>query len=82
MPYIDRETKDALLHGEITPQNAGQLNYVITKKILEFLKTKGESYQAFNDVLGVLTATPLELYRRRIAYYEDKKIKDNGDVYE
>ena len=41
MPYIDRKTKDKLLRGETTPQNAGQLNYIITKKILEYLKTKG-----------------------------------------
>jgi broad-specificity NMP kinase len=34
-----------------------------------------------NDVRGVLRCAQLEMYRRLIATYEDKKIKENGDVY-
>jgi hypothetical protein len=40
----------------------------------------GENYQHFNDVLGALEGAKLELYRRRIAPYEDTKIVENGDV--
>lgn len=31
---------------------------------------------------GALECTKLELYRRRVADYEDQKIADNGDAYE
>ena len=80
MPYIDQKTRILIAGGGKITQ-AGELNYKITKVILDYILRKGESYQTYNDILGVLTAIPLELYRRKIAAYEDKKIKDNGDVY-
>jgi len=33
-------------------------------------------------VIGALEACKLEFYRRAVVPYEDKKIKENGDVYE
>ncbi len=80
MPYIDKKTRRFLDEGG-TPQNAGELNYELTRTIQDYMFQKGESYQTYNDILGVLTAIPLELYRRWIAPYEDKAIKRNGDVY-
>lgn len=75
MPYIvkaDRGKK---------PLNAGQLNYHLTMVMLWYLKQKGESYQTYNDILGVLTAMQFEIYRRKIAPYEDKKCRENGEVF-
>ncbi len=80
MPYITDKQKLRLHEGGI-PQNAGELNYWLTVHIRQYLEEKGESYQTYNDVLGVLNAIPHELYRRKIAPYEDKKIKENSDVY-
>ena len=66
--------------------NAGELNYVLTKIVHHYLnKAKKDSnyeanYQAMNDVMGALEGCKLELYRRRIAPYEDLKIEENGDV--
>lgn len=34
------------------------------------------------EIIGVLRCASNELYRRKIALYEDKKIQDNGDVYD
>jgi hypothetical protein len=48
----------------------------------DYIKDKGLSYQTLNDVLGALEGCKLELYRRQVAPYEDKKIQANGDVYE
>jgi len=64
------------------PITPGELNYVITKTALKYLDVLGESYQAYCDILGTLEAIKHELYRRKIATYENKKIKSNGDVYE
>lgn len=122
MPYIKRNSR----HTVSSATNslfftAGELNYYITTKILEFLESgDGVSYATLNnaigrlegiiigrtdnnshdtwklirvlvdqfnrshtdeDTLGVLRCCQLELYRRMVAPYEDKKIQENGDVY-
>jgi len=79
MPYITQDLRDDIDSGAI-PQTAGELNYLLTVTALEYIREKGESYQAFNDVLGALEGCKLELYRRRIAPYEDFKMEVNGDV--
>jgi len=60
--------------------NAGVLNYLFTKLALAYIKTKGESYQNYNDIIGALEGCKLELYRQHIQKYEDKKIITNGDI--
>lgn len=61
-------------------QNPGELNYLVTLLCLKYLNERGEKYQTYNDILGALEGCKLEMYRRRIAPYEDKKIEENGDV--
>lgn len=85
MPYIkseDREQydvfQDALL--AIRVPNPGALNYLITLLIQNYLHQNGWNYQHMNDVLGAMEGAKLELYRRQVAPYEDKKIVENGDV--
>lgn len=80
MPYITKDRREAIRLG-YAPQNPGELNYILTKAIVQYLQTKGESYQTFNDIVGALENAKLELQRRKIAPYEDKKIEQNGDVY-
>ena len=83
MPYIqpkDRIEIDERI-GFVQIRNAGELNYLITTFCNEYWKDNGQNYQAFNDIIGALEGCKLELYRRRIAPYEDEKIKENGDVY-
>lgn len=88
MPYIkkvDREEFDKLIDSLITElmsehnihQLAGNLNYIITRLLIG---TEPDHYHDFNELVGVLECAKLELYRRRIAPYENKKIKENGDV--
>lgn len=79
MPYISKfRRKTVLLTG---PENAGELNYRITDILTGYLISQGTSYQTFNDIIGALEGAKLEIYRRKIAPYENKKIKKNGDVY-
>ncbi len=84
MPYIENKKRREQLVGIGIlgiPQNAGELNYKITMICKQYLEHKEESYQTYNDILGVLAAVPLELYRRKIASYEGIKIAENGDIY-
>ncbi len=81
MPYIKSKSRIDIASGFKVPATAGELNYVFTKAIINYLEFKGKSYQTFNDVIGALEGAKLEVYRRVIAPYEDKKAEENGDVY-
>ena len=77
MPYI---TKGQRCNVEFFPETAGELNYALTMLCKEYLG-KNFNYQKLNDVIGALEGCKLELYRRIVVPYEDKKIAENGDVY-
>jgi len=81
MPYIKQDKRLELALSNLCPRNVGELNYMWTMTVQMYLDKHGESYQTYNDILGAIEACKLELYRRRIAPYEDKKIDENGDVY-
>lgn len=85
MPYILKHERNEIdINVDInagTCYTAGQLNYAITRLLKQYIRIKGENYQTYNDCMGVLEGAKLELYRRRIAGYEDTKIISNGDVY-
>ena len=84
MPYIpqkERELFDLSIHClDTTVQTEGQLNYVISRLAINFARNQGGNYAAYNKTVGVLESAKLEFYRRHVAPYEDKKIKENGDV--
>ena len=94
MPYIKRETRerfDALVESlaKLVEEEAerqaktpaGDLNYIITTLIDKTYRNWGDNYQDFNEKVGILECAKLELYRRRVAPYEDEKIELNGDVF-
>lgn len=91
MPYIKTDRRNDLKSdSESDPhydyvfgdaKTAGELNYVFTVLVQWYFKKNGANYQAINDVVGALEACKLEFYRRVAVPYEDKKIKENGDVY-
>ena len=80
MPYITKQLRDEIDDGA-APESPGELNYAISHLIQTYVKSKGLSYSAINDVVGALEGAKLEFYRRVAAPYEDKKIIQNGDVY-
>jgi hypothetical protein len=86
MPYIKEEERS----GEC-PETEGQLAYQLTTKILDYLygnqlrvKAKEFTPMRFKDyamAVGIIECVKQELYRRVVAPYEDKKCKENGDVF-
>jgi len=89
MPYIAHGKDKALVDKLVavyfleTPViKMGVLNYFVTKLMLGIIKRFGESYDTYNALVGVLECAKQELIRRRLSPYEDKKCKENGDVYE
>jgi len=81
MPYIDPMRKAILITFKEPPENPGELNFLITHMCNNYIKFRGENYQHYNDIIGALEGSKLEIYRRLISKYEDKKIKENGDVF-
>jgi len=79
MPYLKEEDKKEIDRGKM-PTNAGELNYLFTTICHNYIRYNGERYQRYNDLVGALEGCKIELYRRKIAPYEDKKIRENGDV--
>ncbi len=88
MPYITSEER-AELDKEIealiqklskapVEKMDGRLNYVITRLLAQLYSP---SYFNYNRAMGVLSSVMNEFYRRRVAPYEDRKIRENGDVY-
>jgi hypothetical protein len=88
MPYIKKEKRailDPAVEGLVEAFGklddtgfAGNLNYVVSK----LFKTlyPAPDYQRFNDMVGALECCKLELYRKRIAPYEELKERENGPI--
>lgn len=79
MPYINEVSKRELAAGR-RPRSVGELNYCITRLMIEFCHNN-LSYVDINDVIGAVECAKLEFYRRMAVPYEDQKILENGDVY-
>lgn len=84
MPYIsanDRRFLQPLVDLiEAEPlRSPGELNYLLTKLVHHYASCCS-GYQGWNDVIGALECAKLEVYRRKIAAYEDRKIEENGDI--
>jgi len=92
MPYITTYNKDKFTSNaddngvatyleELDLGNfVGHLNYLNYKIVKRYIQKNGNKYFTFCAVVGTLICCVLEIYRRLVAPYEDKKIKENGDV--
>lgn len=85
MPYITVERKTQLQYiiESLSKEslNIGDVNYIITMIVKKYINENGVKYSVLNNAIGVLECAKIELYRRLVSVYEDKKIDENGDVY-
>lgn len=88
MPYIPQDQRTAI-HDSLqeegvvwTPENAGELNFVVSTFIANYIRRKGLKYAVVNEMIGALECAKLELNRVIIGPYEDIKIQENGPVYQ
>ncbi len=90
MPYITSERRKQLdqhlapllkeLDAPLGCYEAGEINYVITRMLLTVWNVRN-SYSTAAHLIGVLDTARSEFYRRAVVPYENKKCKENGDVY-
>lgn len=79
MPYITKQRRDEL-HVR-APETPGELNYLFTMHMLDYVDNMGLSYQVINDIIGALEGAKLEFYRRVVNGYENQAKENNGDIY-
>jgi hypothetical protein len=84
MPYIEKKYRvdidvvvDQLAYFM---QDAGTLNYAITRLTHRYIEKKGLRYANLNEVVGMIECMKMELYRVVTGPYEDQKMKSNGPV--
>jgi hypothetical protein len=82
MPYISKKDRERLANepGFESFNSIGEVNYIITTIMHDYIDQKDLSYTTINELIGVLECAKMELYRRIAVPYENKKIKENGDV--
>ena len=91
MPYIPNSRRAeldahiehlvaAIKHPGRWDATAGDLNYAITRMMLECCPM-GERYWGMSAVRGVVQDAVDEFYRRKMAPYEDEQKDKSGDVY-
>ena len=80
MPYLESGVRASLDQGRKATKG-GELNYQFSKLVNDFINNRGLSYSVINELIGALECAKLEVYRRVAAPYEDKKVVENGEVY-
>lgn len=84
MPYIPQESRkkfDRELESlAMKVENQGELNYCIYKLSRLIIQRAGESYENLSMCSSAMEHAKLEWYRKVLAPYEDKKIKENQDI--
>lgn len=87
MPYIDRSKRTPLdealepaLKKIALGRDKGEMNYMLTRLVLAWLRQRGQSYNTISDVKAVLDDVRSEFHDRYMRPYEDKKRAENGDV--
>lgn len=86
MPYIATFRRELLDKGD-SPVGVGELTYVITTRLVEYLEDViedqgGYRFEDLAVVVAALECSKMEMYRRVAEIYEDRKIALNGDVYD
>lgn len=70
MPYIEQRARKRLTGLGSKPRTTGELNYLITKRIIKYINTFPRlSYDTFNFIMGVLDGIRAEMRNRNWGYY-------------
>lgn len=81
MPYIPQADRTELLTKR-DPRSLGELDFVITKIVLEFMEKQNLTrFDQLAGIIGTLDLIKDECRRRIVHPYEDQKRWANGDVF-
>jgi hypothetical protein len=80
MPYTKQKDRDAVTESGIA-KNVGDLTFQLTQVCIKYLTEERLTYQRIAEVRAALGGTLTEIDRRVAFPYEDRKIRENGDVF-
>jgi len=90
MPYVEKN--DRMFYKDVVDKmmerietgkcSKGELNYIVTKAAVAYIVRHGLGYNVVSDAIAALQDAADELKFRILRKYEDKKCKENGDVYQ
>lgn len=81
MPYIPQADRKELDGQARFATNPGELTYQISRLVAAYWRQHPHKFQTIAEILGSLSASESEFYRRVVLPYENAKLAQNGDVY-
>jgi len=92
MPYITEKDRYEQLPNGMTREslgivvgnscrNGGDLQFIIAKSILTYLKRVGFRYKNMESIMGALSGSLREFQRKVVDPYEAKKEVENTSIY-
>ena len=81
MPYIPEERRKALKSYD-RPRSTGELNWLITDILIDYVKREGIRYATLSATRAVLHDIYDEFGRRVMDPYEDQMRTKNGEVFQ
>lgn len=79
MPHLTQGEIASIDEGR-KPMKQGDLTYVFYRESVDYIVRNGRSFSNYCAVIGALVCAILELYRLKVARYEDEKIAANGEA--
>ncbi len=82
MPYISPERRDEIERKQTKAGTTGELNYILSMVCVDYLSRKPRiGYKELSEVSAALADARSEFIRRVMSPFEDRKIIENGDIY-
>ena len=82
MPYIHSELRECVEDYELMPPEDGAtLNYVVCRLVARFVEYHGLRYSVISQARDALNGANNEFERCVVGPYEQRKRRENGDVW-
>lgn len=81
MPAIEESERKRLEDPAQPAYHVGNLTYILTREIKRYWVNSSRRYLNIAEILGALLCTILYFWDHVGRPYEEKKTKENGDVY-
>lgn len=83
MPYIKKQFRkqyDEIINGLPNIESKGDLEYIVTKVMNRFMKTRERRYNTLHETVYAVMHCADEYRRRHLDKREDEAIIENGDI--
>lgn len=81
MPAIDQQERLRLSDPAEPIENVGNLTYILTREVKRYWINSARRYLNIAEILGALLCTILYFWDYVGRPYEEKKTRENGDVF-